>query len=191
MNGWSWLMLYNFLNPLKQATSGLSHKPGTSSSQPRYTAWLHLGIARPNTSSSHLTLFYSSGRVALGKTQVGADLGLHHPGSPRAWAPSGQLQTTSENHHPAPAHLIIHCGWRSVASGHSQSLQLTILGTSLPLTCHQQLRLNYKRKGYSAHMKVAPWVSSLGDRGGCATGPYRTRTTLSHVSKTGNHSNST
>ena len=40
-------------------------------------------------------MLYSSGRVALGKTQVGADLGLHHLGNPRANIPGGQLQTTT------------------------------------------------------------------------------------------------
>ena len=36
-------------------------------------------------------VFYSSGRVAPGKTQVGAELGLHHLGNSRASVPSGQL----------------------------------------------------------------------------------------------------
>ena len=60
----------------------LSPRYGTSSSQPRFSAWLRLGVSKPSSSSSHLRLLYSSGRVALGKTQVGADLGLHHPGTP-------------------------------------------------------------------------------------------------------------
>ena len=42
-------------------------------------------IFKPSTNSNHLRLLYTTGRVALGKTQVGADLGLHHPGNPRAW----------------------------------------------------------------------------------------------------------
>ena len=29
MNGWSWIMLHNFLNPLKQATVSLSGPPGS------------------------------------------------------------------------------------------------------------------------------------------------------------------
>ena len=89
------------------------------------------------------------------------------PGKPRR-----QLQTTSEYQHPAPAQLILHGGRRLVVSGHSQSLQLTGLGKSLPLPFQQQPRLNYKRRVYSAHMKGTPQVPSLGDRGGCATGPY-------------------
>ena len=40
-----------------------------------------------------------------------------------------------------------------MVSGYSQSLQLTSLGKPLPLTCQQQLRLNYKRRVYSAHTK--------------------------------------
>ena len=71
-----------------------------------------------------------------------------------------------------------------MVSGHSQSLQLTGLGKSLPLTCQQQPRLNYKRRVYSGHTKGSPQVSSLGDRGGCATAPYRTLTILDHATKT-------
>ena len=55
----------------------------------KVTAWIHLGISKPSTSSSHLRLLYSSGMEALDKTQVGADLDLHHPGNPRASTPSG------------------------------------------------------------------------------------------------------
>ena len=134
----------------------MSPRPGTSSSQSRFTGWLCLGISEPSTSSNHLRLLYTLGRVALGKTQVGADLGLHHSENPRAIAPSGQLQTLLEQHHPAPAQLILHRGWRLVFSGHSQSLQLTGLGKSLLLTCQQQPRLNYKRRVYSANMKGTP-----------------------------------
>ena len=83
MNGWSWLMLHNFLNHLRQATTSLSDppapvpfakwpQPDTSSNQPRFMAWLCLGISNTSTSSSQLKLLCSSGRVALGKTQEGA-----------------------------------------------------------------------------------------------------------------------
>ena len=152
---------------------------------------LYLGISKPSTSSSHLILLYSSGRVALGKTQVGVDLGLHHPGNPRVSAPSGQLQTMLEHHHPAPAQLIFHGQQRLVVNSHSQSLQLTGLGKSLPLICQQQLKLNYKRRVYSAYTKGAPQVPSLGDRGGCVTGPFRTPTILGHATKTRSQSSST
>ena len=57
---------------------------------------------------------------------------------------------------------------------YSQFLQLIGLGKSLPLICQQQQRPNYKSRVYSAHTKGTPPVPSLGDRGGCATGPYRT-----------------
>ena len=108
--------------------------PITRHSQSRFTPQLHLGISKASTSRSHLRLLYSSGKVALGKTQVGADLGPHHPGNPRASAPTGQLQTMSE-HHPAPGQLILHGGQRLVISSHSQSLKLTVLCKSLPLIC--------------------------------------------------------
>ena len=75
MNGWSWLMLLNFLNPFKQATVSPGEPPAlyfllsdprhsTRNSQLRFTAWLLLGISKPSTSNSHLRLLYSSGRVA-------------------------------------------------------------------------------------------------------------------------------
>ena len=166
-------------------------KHSTSSSQPRFIAWLHLGISKSSTSSSHLRLLYSSGRVAPSKTQVGAYLGLHHLGNPRASTPSRQLQTTSEQDHPTPAQLILHGGQSVVVSDHSQSLQLTGLGKSLPLTCQQQPRLNYKRRMYSAHMKGIPRVPSLHDRGSCGTGLYRAPSTLGHTTKTRGQSSST
>ena len=102
MNGWSWFMLHNFLNHSnKQQWASVSPRPGTSSSQPRYTAWFHLGISKPSsTSSSHLRLSYSLVRVALGKTQVGADHGLHDLGNLKACSLSRQLQTTSEQKPP-------------------------------------------------------------------------------------------
>ena len=136
MNGWSWLMLHNFLNPIKEAIASISKslaatllakgpRPSTSSSQPRFTAWLHLGISKPSTSTDHLRLIYSSCREALGRIQVGTDLGLHHQGKPRACAASRQLQTTLECCHLAHAQMISHRRQRFVFSGHSQSLQLT------------------------------------------------------------------
>ena len=137
--------------PLYLLLSGPRHC--TSIIQPGFTAWLCLGISKPSTSSNHLILLYSSCRVAPGKTQVETDLGQYHPGNLRACAPSGQLQTMLGHYHPAPTHLILHRGWRLVVSGHNQSLPLTDLGKSLPLTCQKKSRLNYKRRVYSAHKK--------------------------------------
>ena len=63
MNGWSWLWLSKICSSMQQLASVSSQplyllksglKSGTSSSQPRFTAWLHLGISKPGTSSSHL-----------------------------------------------------------------------------------------------------------------------------------------
>ena len=166
MNGWSWLMLHNFLNLLKQATASLSElpalylllsgpRPGTSCSQTNFTAWLHLGISKPSTNSSHLRLLYSSGRMPQAKHKWGLTLSCTTWGNPRTNKPSAQLQIKSEHCHPAPAQRILHRGWRLVVSGHSQYLQLTGLGKSLPSICQQQSRLNHKRRVYSAHMKGA------------------------------------
>ena len=131
-----WLLKHKFLNLFnKQQLLSVNPRPGTSSSQLRFTAWLRLGISKPRTSSSHLRLLCSSGKVAPGKTQVGADLVLYHPGNPRGSKPSGQLHTTSEHHCPVPAQLIYQGGQRLGVSSHCQSLQLTGLGKSLPLIC--------------------------------------------------------
>ena len=115
----------------KQQLASVSPRPSTSS-QPQFTAWLHRGISKPSTTSNHHRLLYSSCRVTPGRALVGADLGLHHPGNPRAYTPSGQLQNTLESEHPTPAQLTLHGGQRFVVSGHSQSLHLTGLGKSLP-----------------------------------------------------------
>ena len=74
MNGWSWLMLHNFLNLNNQQLASVCSRPGTSSSQLRFTAWLQLGISKPSTSSSHLSLLYSSGRVPCAKHRRGLTL---------------------------------------------------------------------------------------------------------------------
>ena len=166
-------------------------RPSTSRNHPRFNTWIHQGISKPSTNSCHLRLLYSSGRVAPGKTQVGADIGLHHPGNPRAWVPSGQLPNMSEYHQPVSVQLIIHGRQRLVVSGHSTSLKETGLGKSLPFICQQQPRLSYKKRVYSAHMKGAPRVPSSGDGGSCATGTYRTPTVLGHTTKTRNQSSST
>ena len=73
----------------------------------------------------------------------------------------------------------------------SQPLKLTSPRKSLPLICQQPRRLNYNRRVCSAHTTGASQLPTLDDRGGCATGPYRTPTTLSHTTKTGSHSSST
>ena len=67
-------------------------------------------------------LLCSSHWVAPGGAQVVDDPDLYQLENPRAYAPSGRLQTTSEQHHPAPAQLTLHGGQRFVVSGHRQSL---------------------------------------------------------------------
>ena len=162
---------------------------GPSSSLPRFTAWLCLGICKPSTSSSHLRLHYNSGRVAPGKTQIGADLALHS-GSAHPVNSYRSLQTTSEHDHPIPAHLILQRAEVDV-NGHSQILQLPGRGKFLPLICQQQPSFNYKKQVYSAHTKGMTRVPSLGDRGGCTTGHCRTPTRLAHTTKTQNQNIST
>ena len=137
-------------------------RPGNSSDQPRFTAWLCLGISKPSTRCNHLRLLYSSGRVVPSRTQVVAGLGLHHLGKARACVPSGQLQTTLEHHHPAPAQLMLPRGQKLVVSSQSQSLQLTGLGKSLPLTCQQQegliARGGYIQPTQKVYFKYPAWV---------------------------------
>ena len=43
-------------------------------------------------------------------------------------------------------------------------MHVTGLGKSLPLICQEQLRLKYKRRVYSAHMKDTAQVPSMDDR---------------------------
>ena len=79
--------------------------------------------------------------------------------------PGQSTQWTATDHvrAPPPCPCTADPPWREEVGGHSQSLQLTGLGKSLPLTCQQQPRLNYKRV-YSAHKKGTPGVPSLCDR---------------------------
>ena len=180
----------SYLPSHKQQLASVSPRPSTSRSQPGFTPWLCLGISKPSTSSSHLRLLCNSGRVASGETKVGTDLGLHHPGNPRASAPSGQLQTTLEHHHPAPAQLVLHGEQRLVVSGHSQSLQLTGLGMSLPLTCQQQPRLSYRggctQSTQKVHLEYPAWVM-----GRLYHWTLQVTYTLAHTTNTRSQSSST
>ena len=159
--------MHNFLNPIKQATAGLTElQAPTSCSQLNP----QLGFGWESPSPAQVAAI-SDCFIAQAGWLWAKHVGLYHLGNPRVSAPSGQLQTMLEHHHTAPAQLILHGGWRNVVSGHSQSLQLPSLGKSLSLICQQQPRLNYKRRAYSAHTKGTLQVPSLDDRGGCATGP--------------------
>ena len=121
---------------------------GTSSSQPRFTAWLCLGISESSISSSHLRVLYSSVRRTLGKTEFGADLSLHYPGNSRASTTSVWTDTDNAQHYyPAPVQLILH-GWQwLVASGHSQSLLLTVLGKIPPIDLTIATKAQVQEKG--------------------------------------------
>ena len=57
--------------------------------------------------------------------------------------------------------------------------------------CEEQSSFNYNRRMYTAHTGGAPWVPSLSNRGGCATGTYRAPTILGHSTKLGRCSSST
>ena len=140
-------MLHNFLNPIKQATTGLNKPsaprplskcpwPSISNSQTRFTAWLHLGIPKASTGNSHLIWLIAYAGWPRAKYKW--ELTLAHLGNSRTYETSGQLQTMSEYHQPASAQLILHRRCRLVVNGHSQSLQLTGLDKSLPLTSQQQ-----------------------------------------------------
>ncbi|KAF6104320.1 hypothetical protein HJG60_011292 [Phyllostomus discolor] len=80
---------------------------------------------------------------------------------------------------------------RAEVSGQQPVLAADWLRYLSPIDYQEQSRLNYKRRVYSAHTKGTSQVLSLGDRRGCATGVYRTPTTLGHTTKTGSHSSST
>ena len=162
-----------------------------SSSQSRVKPWLHLGISTTSTSSRHLRLLYSSGRVPQAKHRWVLTLACTIQKTPGPALPMDSYRPLWSTTTWPSAQLILHRGWRLVVSDPSQSLQLTGLGKSLPLIHQQQPRLNYKRRVYSAHTKGTPQIPSLGDRGGCSTGPYRTPTTLDYTTKTQSQSSST
>ena len=96
-----------------------------------------MGISKPRRGTAISDCFIAQAG-APGKTQMGADLGLHHLGNPGACAPSGQLQTTLEHDHPAPAQMTLLGGWGLVVNGHSQSFQLT--GLAWPIAIKAQLQ---------------------------------------------------
>ena len=98
MAGLHLLCTTSYILSNKQQLASVSPRPGTSSSQPRFTAWLCLGISKPSISTGHLLLLYSSGRVAPGRTQVGADLAAS------SGKPQGQhTQWTATDHIGAPS----------------------------------------------------------------------------------------
>ena len=105
------------------------------------------------------------------------------------------MQCTATNHVGAPTSCLctVDLTKKEDVGGQWSKPDLAVdwLGKIPPIDLPQQLRLNYKRRVYSAHMKGAPQVHSLGDRGGCVIGPYRTPTILGYATKTGSHSSST
>ena len=133
-------------------------RPGISNSQPRFTAWLHLRTSMPSTSSSHLKLLYSSCKVA--DHRWGLTLAC------TTWKPQSLCtQSTATDHvrTQPPCPCMANLPWRVEVGGqcHSQYLKLTGLGKSLPLTCQQQSKLNYKRRVHPTHMKEPFQVPSL------------------------------
>ena len=82
------------------------------------------------------------------------------------WKPQSLCtQSTATDHvrTQPPCPCMANLPWRVEVGGqcHSQSLQLTGLGKSLPLTCQQQSKLNYKRRVHPTHMKEPFQVPSL------------------------------
>ena len=77
-------------------------------------------------------------------------------------------------------------GWWSVVTA-SPCSWLACVNPShdLPIVIKVQLP-----EVYTTHMVGTPWVSTLGDRGGCAAGPDRTPTTLGHSTEPGSCSSS-
>ena len=142
--------------------------PCTSSSQPRFTAWLCLGISKPSTRSSHLRLPYSSGRMAPGKHRQGLTLACT---TRKPQALNTQWTATDHSGAPPPCPCTANPQRRVVVSGHRQSLLLTGLDKSLPLICQQPPRLNYKRRVHSAPTEGTPQAPSLGDGEAVPLGP--------------------
>ena len=97
-------MLQTLLKSLKQAASGFSiphtsHKvvlgPALAAADLSSKLGFTWDQAQHKWQPSQIALQLRQGAWVI--TQVGADLGLHHLGNPRASTPSGQLQTMSEH----------------------------------------------------------------------------------------------
>ena len=130
MNGWSWIMIHNFPNSLKQATADLSEpfllsgpRHDNNSSQPRWT----FGFTWKSPSPAQVAPISDCFIAQAGR-------GWPLP-APPGYSQSLHSQWTATDHVgallPCPYIAIFHGGRRLVDSGHSQSLQLTGLGKSL------------------------------------------------------------
>ena len=197
-------MFHNFLNLSKQVTAGPRKppasiplvkwsRPSTRSSQSRSTAWL---FTWESPSPAQVAAISDCFIVHAEWPQAEHSGDWFQPALPRK--PQSLCTQWTATHHvealpPCPCTADPPQRVEVGVSGHSQSLQLTGLGKYLPLTCQQHQRTTTRRgrRVYSAHMKGTSRVSSLGDRGSCATGPCRTPTTLGYTTKTWNHSSST
>ena len=139
MNGWAWLMPYNFHIPFKKATASLS-KPlapihfvkgsqALSAVSIDSQLFFSLESLSPAQVAAICRLLYSSSWWPWAEHRLGLILACTR--QPHSLRIQWTEQTLLEHHHLSPAQLILHGGWRLVVSGHSQSLQLIGLGKSL------------------------------------------------------------
>ena len=149
-----------------------------SSRQIKFTTWFHLGISKPSTSSSHLRLLYSSGWLPREKHRWRLTVACTTQETP---GPGHPVDSYSRAPPPCPCTADPPRRTEVGAQWSQPILAADCLGKSLHLIYQQQPKLNYKRRVYSAHMKGTSQVPSLGDRGVCATGPYRIHTELGHL----------
>ena len=182
-NGWSWHKLHNFLDPInKQQLASVRPRPGTSSSQPRITVWLHLGIFKPSSNSTISDDFLAQAGWPWAKHRSGPTLACITQDTPGPAHPVDNYKplqsTTTLPHHSWSSEEG--GGWWSVFTDNACSWQSWVNPSHWSANSNQG---SYNRRVYAAHTKGTPRVPSLGGRGGCAIGLYRKLTTLGHTMK--------
>ena len=111
---------------------------------------------------------------------------------PRPSSSSNQPWFTDWPHLAPPSPAWVAATWSSLCRLSSMTPDRT--QAVADLGCANSNQGSTTQRVYTAYRVGTPWVPSLGNRGGCATGPHRIPTTLSysiHPIKPGKHSSST
>ena len=147
-------MLHNFPNPLKQAQLA-SRTPGPAVAAASLVS--QLGFAWESPSPAQVAAISDCFIAQAGQPWAEHRWGMTLACTSRE-TPGPHNQWTAIDHVRAPPPCPCKADPPQRVdvrdNGHSQSLQLTGLGKSLPLTCQQQPRTNYKRRVYSAQKRA-------------------------------------
>ena len=142
------------LNPLKEATAGLSEPPGPTLVSISLDSLLGFTweSPRPAQVAAISACFIAQAECSQAKHRWGLTLAGT---TQKPQSLSTQWTATHHIRGPPPSPCTTNPSWRVEVGGKwsQQSLQLTGLGKFLPLICLLQLRLNNKRRVYSSHMK--------------------------------------